>query len=402
YIKYELPKKLIEAPPPPPPMVSINPKVPDVAVVLGGGVGAGGGGGGGGVGGGVSFFSGGHLKQKQRDQHQHPEPILHPIPPPVALPIVSSPSSSSAMDASAEDPSKKIRKPYTITKSRESWTEPEHDKFLEALQLFDRDWKKIGAFIGSKSVIQIRSHAQKYFLKVQKNGTSEHLPPPRPKRKASHPYPQKASKNAPQISQTTVPPRAAVLSSDSSSIVRNSNTNIPASSCANTSVQPASATHVAKGQWGKMQNFNFDEQCENYDANLGILVTLWQIIIVAATRALLELVRLLRQQVIKITKIGHIVLCQISQKYISFLGSMFDPTASGHFQKLKDMDPIDVETVLLLMRNLSVNLTSPDFEAHRHLLSKYGVDSEEAKSSSTDNPLQAGGSLNTSCMVKGE
>lgn len=33
------------------------------------------------------------------------------------------------------DPNKKIRKPYTITKSRESWSEQEHDKFLEALQL---------------------------------------------------------------------------------------------------------------------------------------------------------------------------------------------------------------------------------------------------------------------------
>jgi len=87
-----------------------------------------------------------------------------------------SPSSLSMAAANSSTPTdgKKVRKPYTITKSRESWTDEEHDKFLEALQLFDRDWKKIEDFVGSKTVIQIRSHAQKYFLKVQKkwyNGT---------------------------------------------------------------------------------------------------------------------------------------------------------------------------------------------------------------------------------------
>jgi len=48
----------------------------------------------------------------------------------------------------------------------------------------------------------------------------------------------------------------------------------------------------------------------------------------------------------------------------SFLGSIFDPETKGHLQKLKEMDPIDAETVLLLMKNLSINLTSPNFEEH--------------------------------------
>jgi hypothetical protein len=53
-------------------------------------------------------------------------PGVNNLPPP-------QPQPSSA--AATEDPNKKIRKPYTITKSRESWTDQEHEKFLEALQL---------------------------------------------------------------------------------------------------------------------------------------------------------------------------------------------------------------------------------------------------------------------------
>lgn len=122
----------------------------------------------------------------------------------------SFPQTASYWSAGAEDPSKKVRKPYTITKSRESWTEMEHDKFIEALHLFDRDWKKIEAFVGSKTVVQIRSHAQKHFMKVQKNGMREHVPPPRPKRKAAHPYPHKAPKNGPLSSAALLNSKYAV------------------------------------------------------------------------------------------------------------------------------------------------------------------------------------------------
>ncbi len=36
-----------------------------------------------------------------------------------------------------------VRKPYTITKQRERWTENEHEMFLEALKLYGRAWRSI-------------------------------------------------------------------------------------------------------------------------------------------------------------------------------------------------------------------------------------------------------------------
>ncbi|KAI9100156.1 hypothetical protein K1719_024374 [Acacia pycnantha] len=91
----------------------------------------------------------------------------------------------------------KVRKPYTITKQRERWTDEEHKKFLEALKLHGRAWRKIEEHVGTKTTVQIRSHAQKFFSKVLRdpcgNNTNSmesiEIPPPRPKRKPMHPYP---------------------------------------------------------------------------------------------------------------------------------------------------------------------------------------------------------------------
>ena len=48
------------------------------------------------------------------------------------------------------------------------WTEEEHNRFLEALDKFGKDWKKVQEYIETRNSSQIRSHAQKYFNKLLK------------------------------------------------------------------------------------------------------------------------------------------------------------------------------------------------------------------------------------------
>ncbi|XP_050223593.1 protein REVEILLE 6-like [Mercurialis annua] len=299
-------------------------------------------------------------------KNPNPPELFYLDPNGMALPgLTPFDTTTTSTNSSSEDPSKKIRKPYTITKSRESWTEPEHDKFLEALHLFDRDWKKIEAFVGSKSVIQIRSHAQKYFLKVQKSGTNEHLPPPRPKRKAAHPYPQKASKNVSFQPSSALLEPGYIRRPDSSSVPVNPITNAAAASWTNNT--PAlSFSNQAKGP---IVSNNCCSSTESTPKTKPIGETAEQ-----GTRS-----HPLR------------VLPDFVQVY-TFIGSVFDPNVTGHLQRLKKMDPIDVETVLLLMRNLSINLTCPEFEDHRTLLSSYEIDADVAGANKTlkdDSPKHA-------------
>lgn len=46
------------------------------------------------------------------------------------------------------------------------WTHEEHVLFLQGLKVHGKEWKKISKMIPTRSLVQIRSHAQKYFQKL--------------------------------------------------------------------------------------------------------------------------------------------------------------------------------------------------------------------------------------------
>jgi len=48
------------------------------------------------------------------------------------------------------------------------WTAEEHALFLQGLEQHGKGWKKIASLIKSRTVVQIRTHAQKYFQKLAK------------------------------------------------------------------------------------------------------------------------------------------------------------------------------------------------------------------------------------------
>ena len=48
------------------------------------------------------------------------------------------------------------------------WTKTEHEKFMKALEKYGRNWVAVQKFVKTRNLAQVRSHAQKAFLKMSK------------------------------------------------------------------------------------------------------------------------------------------------------------------------------------------------------------------------------------------
>mmetsp|Transcript_11981 Transcript_11981/g.27834 ORF Transcript_11981/g.27834 Transcript_11981/m.27834 type:complete len:292 (-) Transcript_11981:777-1652(-) len=48
------------------------------------------------------------------------------------------------------------------------WTQEEHERFLQGLELFGKKWTKVAEVVRTRTTVQVRSHAQKYFQKMVK------------------------------------------------------------------------------------------------------------------------------------------------------------------------------------------------------------------------------------------
>ncbi|KAK7237070.1 ubiquitin modification-dependent histone binding protein [Aureococcus anophagefferens] len=53
------------------------------------------------------------------------------------------------------------------------WTAEEHEEFIKCLAIYGREWKKVSERITTRTAAQIRSHAQKYFKKIQSGNAGE-------------------------------------------------------------------------------------------------------------------------------------------------------------------------------------------------------------------------------------
>ncbi len=107
------------------------------------------------------------------------EPMAYPVHPnPTYAPAQAS-AQAFPVPAGVQRPTKlkrgkRFRPGSTLAQGSGKWTEEEHSRFLQALNIYGNCWKKVEDFVGTRSCAQIRSHCQKYFRRLR-NKTMQDL-----------------------------------------------------------------------------------------------------------------------------------------------------------------------------------------------------------------------------------
>jgi len=55
------------------------------------------------------------------------------------------------------------------------WTKEEHELFIQGLLMYKKNWKKLKEHIKTRTSAQIRTHAQKYFEKLNRHSAKRAL-----------------------------------------------------------------------------------------------------------------------------------------------------------------------------------------------------------------------------------
>jgi SHAQKYF class myb-like DNA-binding protein len=122
-------------------------------------------------------------QQPEASPKPNPAPSIEP-PSPVPAPSSDAPLTAAAATKTTTSKSKKKKAQVTVTMATAAtaqagavgalgentgrWTAEEHRLFLQGLEQHGKGWKKIASLIKSRTVVQIRTHAQKYFQKLAK------------------------------------------------------------------------------------------------------------------------------------------------------------------------------------------------------------------------------------------
>lgn len=111
-----------------------------------------------------------HEEEQDPQYEQDEQQVEHSMGSPGIVLPASLPMSIPAPVATAIfDPSSPGRVVESGKEHTGRWTKEEHDAFLSALEMYGKEWKKVAAKVKTRTVVQTRTHAQKYFQKLQKS-----------------------------------------------------------------------------------------------------------------------------------------------------------------------------------------------------------------------------------------